>query len=50
MTRILSILLTGIASGVAVWWYRTQQQSLRPVPVQRGTVIYRNTPMAGAGE
>jgi hypothetical protein len=50
MTRILSILLTGVASGIAVWWFRNQQQSLRMVPVERGEVIYRNAPLAGTGE
>ena len=50
MTRILSILLTGVASGMAVWWFRNQQLSMQPLPVERGEVIYRNTPLAGTGE
>ena len=50
MTRILSILLTGVASGIMVWWYRNQQHSRRMVPVVRGEVIFRNTPLAGTGE
>jgi hypothetical protein len=47
---MLSILLTGVASGIAVWWFRNQQQALRMVPVQRGEVIYRNVPLAGSTE
>jgi hypothetical protein len=47
---MLSILVTGIAAGVAVWWFRAQQQSLRPARVNRGDVIYRNAPLAGTGE
>ena len=50
MTRTLAILLTGIAAGMATWWFRTQQQLRRPVPVDRGDVIFRNTPVAGTGD
>jgi hypothetical protein len=51
MTRILAILLTGVATGVATWWFRSQQQlQLRRIPVERGDVIFRNTPLAGTGE
>jgi hypothetical protein len=51
MTRILAILLTGVATGVATWWFRNQQQlQLRRIPVERGDVIFRNTPLAGTGE
>jgi hypothetical protein len=50
MTRILSILVTGIATGLAIRWYRNQQESLRMAPVERGEVIYRNAPLAGSGE
>jgi hypothetical protein len=50
MTRMLSILLTGVAAGMATWWFRTQQMQQRPVPVERGDVIFRNTPLAGTGE
>jgi hypothetical protein len=47
---MLSILLTGVAAGMATWWFRSQQQVQRPVPVERGDVIFHNTPVAGTGE
>jgi hypothetical protein len=50
MTRMLSIILTGIASGVAIWWFRTMQESQRIAAVERGQVIYRNAPLVGTGE
>ena len=50
MTRMLSILLTGVAAGIATWWFRSQQQVQRPIAVHRGEVIFRNTPLAGTGE
>ena len=42
-------MLTAIAAGMATWWFRSQQLR-RPVPVDRGDVIFRNAPLAGTGE
>jgi hypothetical protein len=50
MTRILPIVLTGVAAGVAMWWYRSQQMSQQMTAATRGEVIYRNTPLSGTGE
>jgi hypothetical protein len=50
MTRVLSILLTATATALATYWFRSQRQLQRPVRVKRGDLIYRNAPLAGAGE
>jgi hypothetical protein len=47
MTRMTSIVLVGIASAFAMWWYRTQRQLQPSVTADRGEVIFRNTPIAG---
>jgi hypothetical protein len=43
-------MLTGLAAGLATWWYRSQQQMQRPIPVDRGEVIFRNAPLSSTGE
>jgi hypothetical protein len=50
MTRFTSILLTATATGLATWWFRSRKQVQRPVRVEQGDIIYRNAPLAGAGE
>jgi hypothetical protein len=50
MTKTLSIVLAAVASGAAVWYYRSQRYGAQLGTADRGEVIYRNTPLAETGE
>jgi hypothetical protein len=46
MTKFSIGLLLGISAGVAGWWMYNQSGS-QHVPVERGEIIFSNSPVAG---